>query len=258
MEQENLFDKIQEILGNLHGNFNVLEEQIDIDLQLEYFESSKDNKKNIDREETFNERDDLFSDLKTIQQKKSLLVRLASVDKVEAFRTLERYRQNPDPELKDWASLAMHESKMLLEGSLLNENQVFISTGLGGKGQKLRYFAVFLLEVDEVMDDFKQKIIRSEMEYLFKKNGIEMEEIKFQEVLVTLKAVIPIQVQLNQIFEKLIENCNQMGNFLQPNFIVTNVKELSLEEIAEVLESAKSNEDDEVDEGGEDDEDDED
>jgi hypothetical protein len=242
MEQENLFDKIQEILGNLQGNFNVLEEQIDIDLQLEYFELSKDNKKTIDREEAFNERDDLFSDLRTIQQKKSLLVRLASVDKVEAFRTLERYRQNPDPELKDWASLAMHESKMLLEGSFLNENQVFISTGLGGKGQKLRYFAVFLLEEGEVMDDFKQKIIRSEMEYIFKKYDIEIEEIKFQDTLATLKAVIPIQVQLNQIFEKLIENCNQLGNFLQPNFIVTNVKELSMEEISEVLKSAKSEE----------------
>jgi hypothetical protein len=246
MEQENLFDKIQEILGNLQGNFNVLEEQIDIDLQMEYFELSKDNKKTINREEAFNEKDDLFSDLKTIQQKKSLLVRLASVDKVEAFRTLERYRQNPDPELKDWASLAMHESKMLLEGSLLNENQVFISTGLGGKGQKLRYFAVFMLEVDEVMDDFKKKIINSEMEYLFKKNDIEIEEIKFREVLVTLKAVIPIHVQLNQIFEKLIENCNQMGNFLQPNFIVTNVKELSLEEIAEVLKSSQSNENEDI------------
>ncbi len=38
--------------------------------------------------------------------------------------------------------LAFQENKMLLESSLLDENQILISTGLGGKGMKLRYFTV--------------------------------------------------------------------------------------------------------------------
>src|SRR5208337_659902 len=140
MDQDNLYDKIQELLGNLHGNFNILEEQIDIDLQLEYFETSKDIKKSLDKKETLNNMESLFSSSLSIDAKKNLLIRLASVDQVEAYRSIERYMLEPDPLLKDWATLAMQESKMLLESIFLDQNQVFISTGLGGKGKKLRYF----------------------------------------------------------------------------------------------------------------------
>jgi len=235
MDQENLYSKIQEALGNLKGTLNVLEEQIDIDVQLEYFESSKDTKKTIDFERTFDNREDLFSDLVSVGEKKSLLVKLASIDKVEAYRVLERYKQNPDPELKDWASLAMHESRMLLESTLLDENQVFISTGLGGKGQKLRYFIVFLAKDDFVIGDLEKKVITNEMKFVFEKFSAEIEEIKFSTSLSTVKAIIPIQVELNEMFEQSIESCNEFGDFLQMNFIVTNVKELTFDEIGSVL-----------------------
>lgn len=239
MEKENLYNKIQELLGNLHGTFNILEEQIDIDVQLDYFESSKETKKTLDIEETFNMKESLFSDDLSMDEKKSLMVRLACINKVEAFRTLEKYRQNPDPELKDWAALAMQESKMLLESSLLDENQVFISTGLGGKGNKLRYFIVFLAKKAITLSDLQKKIIDTEVGYLFKKYEAEIEEINFFNNITSIKAVIPIHVQLNQMFEEAIENCNQFGDFLQMNFIVTNVKELSLDEINEVLETSQ-------------------
>lgn len=235
MDQENLYSKIQEALGNLKGTFNVLEEQIDIDVQLEYFESSKDTKKIIDSDATLHNREDLFSDTLSVEEKKSLIVRLASIDKVEAYRVLERYKQNPDPELKDWVSLAVHESRMLLESSLLDENQVFISTGLGGKGQKLRYFIVFLAVGDAVLTTLEKKVITNEMNFIFSKHDAEIEEIRFSDKLSTVKAIIPIQVELQDMFVQAIENCNLFGNFLQENFIVTNVKELSFEEINDVL-----------------------
>jgi len=239
MEQENLYNKIQELLGNLRGNFNILEEQIDIDVQMEYFELSKDSKKTLDIERTLNIQDSLFSEDFSLEQKKKLIVKLACIDKVEAFRILERYRKNPDPELKDWAALAMQESKMLLESSLLDENQVFISTGLGGKGLKLRYFIVFLTKGNITLSDLQKKIVNTEVNFVFKKYGAEIEKINFSNNFATIKTIIPIQVQLNEMFEQTIENCNQFGDFLQINFIVTNVKELSIEEITQVLETSK-------------------
>jgi hypothetical protein len=240
MGQENLHDKIQQILGGLQGNFNILEEQIDIDVQMEYFESSKEIKNTLDREETLRNMEELFSDSFSIDQKKALMVRLASIDKVEAFRVLERYRLNPDPLLKDWALLAMQESKMLLESTFLEESKVFISTGLGGKGQKLRYFIVLLAKEGIVIDDIKKKIIHSETGYNFKKYDAEIEELKFSGTFSTLKVIIPISAQIQDMLEVTIENCNQFGDFMQMNFIVTNVKELSDEEIAEVLKTIQS------------------
>ena len=40
-EHENLYEKIQEILGGSPGKLKILEDQIDMDLQVEYYECSK-------------------------------------------------------------------------------------------------------------------------------------------------------------------------------------------------------------------------
>lgn len=239
MEQENLHDKIQQLLGNLKGSFNILEEQIDIDLQLEYFETSKEIKNSLNREEALLQKDDIFSDQLSPEQKKILLVKLASIDKVEAYRALEQYKKKPDVELKDWASLALQESKMLLESSLLEENQVFISTGLGGKGQKLRYFIVLLAKEDVIIDKTQQKIIVSETGFTFKKYDAEVEEIKFEDTFSTVKVIVPFSVQLQEMLEEAIECCNQFGDFMQMNFIVTNVKELTPKEILEIIKTSE-------------------
>ena len=169
MDQDNLYDKIQDILGNLHGNFNILEEQIDIEIQLEYFETSKNIKKLFDKKEALNNMESLFADTLSIEEKKSLLIKLASIDKVEAFRIIERYILSPDPLLKDWATLALQESRMLLESIFLDQNQIFISTGLGGKGKKLRYFIVFLAKINSEFGEIQKKILKTEIEYFFTK-----------------------------------------------------------------------------------------
>jgi hypothetical protein len=243
MDQENIYDKIQELLGDLQGSYNILEEQIDLDVQMEYFESSKSIKKSFNTEETLNEMGDLFSCNKPISEKKLLLSRLATIDNVNAYRTIEKYKNNSDPELQDWAILAMQESRMLLESSFLDENQVFISTGMGGKGTKLRYFVVFIAKQKFKLKKFHQKIIRTESEYTFKKYDAEIEEMNFSDDFVAIKTVIPITVQLNDIFEDTIVECNQFGDFLEMNFIVTNVKELSFSEIQQVLITSKTSDD---------------
>jgi hypothetical protein len=158
---------------------------------------------------------------------------------VEAFRALELYQKQPDPTLRDWATLAMQESRMLLESTFLDQNQVFISTGLGGKGQKLRYFIVFLLKNEMIVNDLRKKVINNEMNFIFKKFSAEIEDIQYSDTFSTIKAIIPIEVHLNDMFEEAIENCNQFGDFLQMNFIVTNLKELTFDEINHVLQTSK-------------------
>lgn len=39
-EHENLYEKIREILGSTPGNLKILEQQIDMDLQMEYYDCS--------------------------------------------------------------------------------------------------------------------------------------------------------------------------------------------------------------------------
>lgn len=234
-QEENIFEKIQELLGNFKGNYSVLQEQVDIDVQLEYFESSKKIRKSKSRKDPLILIDKLNSTNSDLDQKKNILVQLASVDQVEAFRAIETYQKNPDPELKDWATLAMQESRVLLESSFLDENQILISTGLGGKGAKLRYFIVLIAKKGVLLDDLQKKIISNELNFIFQKNDSEMEEVEYSDRFAAVKALIPLTVSLNGLFTEIVDECNQYGNFLHSNVIVTNVKVLSFDEIADYL-----------------------
>ena len=58
---------------------------------------------------------------------------------MEAYRTIEKFFKQTGQELNAWSALALRECRMLLENELLEEERGFISTGLGGKGKRIRY-----------------------------------------------------------------------------------------------------------------------
>ena len=146
---------------------------------------------------------------------------------------------DPDDELRDWGILALQESKMLLESKLLDENQVFISTGLGGKGDKLRYFIVLIGNKKQAFTRIEKKIIRNEFDYVLKKYASEVEKIRFSGFLSAITAVVPVKATIKKIFEEALYECNQFGGFLMENFIITNVKELSFKEIRSFLKTQR-------------------
>ena len=81
---------------------------------------------------------DLYNPESTGEYKRRILSIFAVSKDVKSYRRLERYVQSPDPELTDWAYMALMESRIMLESELSEEKQIYISTGLGGKGRKLR------------------------------------------------------------------------------------------------------------------------
>ncbi len=234
-ENENLYDKIRELFGDFPDHLNILEETIDIDLQVEYFEASREIKKDLDQDKAIEEAGSIFSGKLTTENEKLILSKLASVERVEAYRLLEKYLQDPKPELRSWGVLALQESRMLIKSKLLDENQVFISTGLGGKGNKLRYFVVLITKDDKPLNETQKKIIKNEFEITFKKYKAEIEKINFSVHIASLLTVIPMQVTIRDLFNEAIDECNLYGNFLVRNFIITNVKILKFEEIKNYL-----------------------
>jgi hypothetical protein len=235
-EGDNIYDRIQELFGDSPGNVNILQEQIDIDVQIEYFEHPRDFKTELTDEEIIGRKDGIFNKSMPSEDKKNLFVQLASVDQIEAYRAIESYIQSEPPDLIDWAKMALQENRMLLESKLLEESLVFISTGLGGKGLKLRYFIVFITEDHETIDEFRQRIISSELEYQLKRNNAELESIEFTNHWASFLCVIPMQESLKELFYNVIQECNNYGDFLRTNYIITNVKTLTDEEIHTFLE----------------------
>jgi hypothetical protein len=239
MENENIYDKIRELLGNNSANFNILEEKIDIDLQMQYFEVSKYVKESLDQEKVLKNKEDIFDLTLPEKVRMNRFAELASIENVEAYRTIEKYIRSSPSVLKEWAVLALQESRMFLESRLLDENQVFISTGLGGKGTKLRYFVVMLLKEGKEFSELNRKIVRNEVGMVLQKYKGEIEKISFTGNYATLMVIMPLQVPIKEIFKESVKECNLYGNFLKPNFIVTNVKELSKIEIDEFLKNQR-------------------
>ena len=158
MKERQFYQNIRKVLDDLPDNFSILEEQIDIEVQMKYFERAQKVRSKIDATECFENREELFTPETTAARKKEILLSIAVLDDVKAFRTIEKFVGVAEGELKQWAVLAFQESRMLIQSSLLDEQLVFISTGLGGKGQKLRYYVVFINKnQEEILKPSQQK-----------------------------------------------------------------------------------------------------
>jgi len=243
-EDDNILARIREILGSSSTNFSILEHQVDIKLQMEYFEYSKSRKDTRAPEHILSDEAKLYDNDISLEDKKTLLVRLASVEKPEAYRILERFMADAPVELRDWAIMATQESRMLLETHLLDEQQVYISTGLGGKDGKLRYFIVAFSEDEMPFTPSQRKLIESEFSYSLRLNESEVEKLEFYDTYFTLVALVPLSVKVRLPFQMAIDECNSLGRFIKDAFIITNVKELDEFEIDEIVRNPPSMEND--------------
>ncbi len=240
MDEENIYKKIQEAISSLPENFSILEEQVDVDLQIEYFNYRRDLKTGFSDEFIQLHQSDLFDPTIPVDEKKNLLVLLASQEKVESFRMIEKYTQNPDPELREWGILALQESRMVIQSSLMDEQQVYISTGLGGKEQKLRYFVVFICNENiEEYSAVQRKLIKTELEYALTHNNGILEEISFEKDLAVAILLLPVKSDIQGVFSSVINECNQYGDFVRQDIIITNVKRMSVNEIRRFINREK-------------------
>jgi hypothetical protein len=235
---DNIQDEILRLFGEAGAeNFSINEEQIDIDLQMEYFEFAGNVKENLslNPEEIIKEIPALFVEETSIHDKKKSLILLATIDNPEAFRAIEKYVANSQGELQNWAKLALHESRMLLNSSLLGEHQVFISTGLGGKGANLRYCVVLISRKKTGYNETQQKVINNEFSiHLNQVSGI-LESIEFEGNNAIIICLIHIKVPVRDFFLKVLAECNSYGSFIHPDFIVTNVKKLNSKDVTDFL-----------------------
>ena len=245
MEEENYFSDISKVLEDLPLDFNILEEQIDIEDQMEYFKSSQKMREMEIDQDMLENSDELFSDETAIERKKEILTSLALIDDVKAYRKLEEYCDQAGPEIRNWAVMAMQESRMILKSSLLDEKQVFISTGLGGKGQKLRYYVVFMNRIaDRVLNSTQQKVIRNELTFRLGQEAGELESIDFSNGFSSSLLLLPVKSDIHEVFRNIIEECNQYGDFLEEDLIITNVKVLTGKEITDIIEKKNKDEED--------------
>jgi len=236
MKDEVFYNSIQKAFENFPDEFNILEEQIDIEIQMKYFQFVSEIRINTNPVEILENSDELFMKETSLERKKEILAVLSVIDDVKAYRTIENFIAVSEGFIKQWAVLALQESRILLQSSLLDEQQIFISTGLGGKGQKLRYFVVFFNNVESLfLSTTQQKLLKDELIFELQKCQGEFEKIDFIEGFSTALVMLPLKADIRAVFKNIVDECNQYGNFLKTDLIITNVKIMSKTEIHELL-----------------------
>ena len=237
--QDDIFKKFYESFQNMNGRFHILEHRVPVEQQMEYFKYSKKVRKmnkvldSVDYEQCMA---DLDSTEISNEGKKKALSILASSKQVSAYRLLERYVRNPDEGLVNWAYMAFMESRITIESELSGEKQVYISTGLGGKGESIRFYVLIMSSGGISFADYQCKVIEKEFGYAMLKNNCEIERLTIGDKYVELLFLVPIRSDIKIILENVIRECNLYGSFLSEIFTLTNVRELTRDEVDHIVE----------------------
>ena len=238
-DKDDVLKRFHESFEKMGDNFHVLEHQVPIEQQMDYFKYSEQVRREVS---SLNDEDyhaymeELQNGTLTIDRKKQILSLLASSKQIRAYRLLENYVQHPEAELANWAYMALMESRIMLESDLSGEKQIYISSGLGGKGDKLRFYALFLSEGKVPFLDYQRDVISKEFFYAFSKNDCEIERLTIEDVFVELLFLMPVRCDIRQILLNIVRECNVYGHFLSEILTVTNVKELNRDEINQIIE----------------------
>ena len=243
-EEDDILRKYQHSFRNMKGKIHILEQQVPVEEQMRYFRASERWKKNAggllpayDEEcnHWFRKLTDQ-EEIKSVEEKKELLLNLANSKNPVSFRLLKQYvADGPDPEVANWAYLALMEIQIALESDYSEERQIYISTGMGGKGTKLRFYVLMLSNGKKPFLEYQRQTIEREFAYYLEKADCEIERLTIGEQYVELLFLLPIRVDIKPLLDRLVNECNQYGNFLSASYTVTNVKELTHEEILELV-----------------------
>lgn len=146
-QDEQKWKSVNQLLSRAGSRLNILEEEIDVEVQHQYMDLLEHLIKGGDfkalREDAIVHVQDLFDEAVDAEKKKTLLILLSMVDDISIYRSIESFQKQDTP-IKPWATIALQQSRMLIQSNLLDESTVFVSTGLGGHDTLLRYFCVYV------------------------------------------------------------------------------------------------------------------
>jgi hypothetical protein len=217
-------------------NFSVVESPIDLSVQKEYQDLSDSMSiDHVNYEEVLAEADRLFVRDTPVEAKKRILILLAHLGTIESSKILQRYLKVSEGTLNDWAILSLKECRMFLESVLLKEEGGFVSTGLGGKGNKLRYY--FIVSTSEGRTLMRSERVTLEEGFKGSSNEYEseIEEIDFGTDYAMIGILVPMEIAVGEVIEEGIRRCNRMGEILTVDYYVTNVKKPTKREISKYL-----------------------
>jgi hypothetical protein len=221
---EELKHKIDALMEGRPDGFKVIEFGIDFNVVQEYMKLMAKTSEILSPEQLEEKAQNIHNLNKEAQ--KELLAQLASSGSIASYRTLEAFMESQEEgEMQKWSVVALQHCRIRLENDLLDEPVGFIATGLGGKGNKIRYY--FILKSKEVLREILLEEVSYQYHKLAKDYDVEIETIEQVEDFISIKILCPIKVELNELIE---EGLSYLP-FLEDNFVATNMVTPTLEKM---------------------------
>ncbi len=236
MTNKNLKQFLEKKLHKSFSDFLVFEEGIDISVQIEYEKASVEFIEKGKEISPLNELEEILINPNTsVEDKKNALIQLSMSGDVKAYRIIEKYKDTCDKELKKWTILSFQKSRAHIEHELSNEEKIYISSGLGGSGNKLRYFFVLTSKEKAKFTDFQRDLLKKEIEFSLSKSDSIAETITFYDYFVSILCLVPLQISPDTILTDILKETKEFGDFLSEEIIATNTEIFSEEKIIKLI-----------------------
>jgi hypothetical protein len=238
-DKDNIYEYFHKTFNNMKGRFHIIDQRIPMDVQVQYFKRAelvRSGDKQLTDEEFEAFREALYDKTPSPERDMEyMLTKLAVSGEVKAFRLLEDYAKRADPEVADWANMALVDSRITIEADLLDEKPVLISTGLGGKGEKMRFYVLIVASGDEPLQQYQREAVTREFDFAMPAEDCEIERMTVGDLHVEMLVLIPAKKDIPGMFNRIIAECNQYGNFHFNTVNVNNVRELPESEVDEII-----------------------
>lgn len=218
-------DEKGKILHHHTDELKLLEEGIDFQTQIDYVEYSHSfDRGELTEEQTIHLGNMLNSVQLPVEGKKKAMTLLAHLGSSTAYRQLEKYYHHPDKELKQWAALALQECKMFVENELTDEMTVFVSSGLGGHQNRMRYYFMVLPLEGKSFTERQKEVIKDEFTIVSNNLRSLVESFDFSDTYVGMTALLPMDIAVATFVESGIRNCNELGEFVFEFYYAANTE----------------------------------
>ncbi len=236
MNNRNLKHFLEKKLNKSFSDFLVFEEGIDVSVQINFEKASMEFiKKNSEARPPDTLSALLNSEDASFETKQNVLIELSMSGDVKSYRIIEQYKEVCPEELKAWTILAFQKSRAHIEHELSNDDKIYISSGLGGSGNKLRYFFVLSTKEKALFSDFQKDLLKKELEFALTKNESIAEKITFYDYFVSIICLVPLQISPDSIIKSVLSETEKFGNFLSDEIIATNTQIFTEEKIVKLI-----------------------
>ncbi len=169
------------------------------------------------------------------ETRKLLITSLGFITDVRAYRTLEKIVNDETDELASWAIFAFQQSRALIEDSLSDKSRYYVFSGLGGKGDKLRYFAVIHGKENAEISGFQQERLIKELEYESVDKEAIIESVQTYPDFISFVFLLSMKYIAFEFMDNIINNVNEIGGNLSEDCILATDKLYNEDEIRKII-----------------------